>query len=126
MSVGRLPARFSWSFLSVCLLTANVADAAYSFKGIEPSVRFEIISRLVLAMAIWYWFRRYSQTHRIKWPMDLGLFLTAVPYIVIPYYALRVERRRGLLTVAVLLGLYLVTYIIGQVVHLSLGDSNGG
>lgn len=112
MESGLNSTRASWLFLGTFLLIGNVGSVLVGVNESSSSVRFELVSRLSVVMATWYWFLQYSWKHRIGWPVDMGLFLAVVPFIIIPYHVLRVERKRGLRTLAALVGVYLATYVV--------------
>ena len=103
--------RSSWIFLATVVFVVNVANLLYALNGTTPSESFYLVSQVALIMSLWYWFLQYSRKHRISWPLDMGLFFAAAGFIIIPCYVLRVERRRGLITLGALLGLYLGAYI---------------
>jgi hypothetical protein len=109
--------RASWLFLGAFLLVANVGSMLFGLNESTPSAEYEIVSRLAVVMAVWYWFLQYSWKHRIGWPLDMGLFLAIAPFIVIPYHVVRVERKRGLLTLAALVGVYLGTYLVAVLLY---------
>jgi hypothetical protein len=117
--------RASWIFLVASFLIANVGSMLFGLVESVPSARYELLSRLAMVMAIWYWFLQYSWKHRIGWPVDMGLFLTAVPFIIIPYHVLRVERKRGLLTLAALVGVYLGANLAAVLLFYALARHQG-
>lgn len=112
MESGVNSTKASWLFLGAFLFLANAGGMLFSLNESSPSAGFELVSRLAVVMALWYWFLQYSWKHRISWPLDMGLFLAVVPFIIIPYHVVRVERKRGLLTLAALVGVYLGTYLV--------------
>ena len=112
MGQGVHSTRASWWFLGAVLLVANVGGMLVGLDETPPSAQWEVLSRVTVAMAIWYWFLQYSWKNRIGWTVDMGLFLIAAPFIIIPYHVLRVERKRGLRTLAALVGVYLGTSLV--------------
>lgn len=101
--------RTAWVFLGATLLVAHVGSMLLAVSE-SSSARHELTSRFALLMAIGFWFRQYSRKYGIGWPLDMGLFLIAASFIVVPYHVLRAEGKRGLPTLAALVALYFGTY----------------
>ena len=115
-----------WIFYTASLLVYHVGAALYSVNELQPSSRFELVGRLTFIVAVWYWFLLYSRVRRIAWPLDMGLFLTAAYFIIIPYHALRAEGRRGWVTVSALVAIFVATNLVGLALYYALWSRGGG
>lgn len=60
-----------------------------------------------MVSSLYAWFWAYSQGRRIAWVMDMGWFLFAAWIILLPYYILKAEGRRGWSRI----GLFCLTYL---------------
>jgi hypothetical protein len=96
----------AWALVGAVVLTTSAGHMLYDTYEIVPSEFFEFASRLATLAAIWYWFWRYAQAHRLALPFDSGLYLSMAPFIVIPVFVFRAQRWRGLVPLACLAFLY--------------------
>jgi hypothetical protein len=89
------------------LFVPRVAEGLYAGLGRELPDAFGALATLLLfvSVAVWFWF--YCRTHHLPWIMDMGWFLMLAWPIVVPYYVISREGRRGLLRI----GLFLLTYL---------------
>ena len=78
------------------------------YAGLERPVpgAWPSLSAMLIQMSILAWFWSYSKYHRIAWVLDMALFVMAAWVIIVPYYVIRQEGRRGLAR----LGLFCLTY----------------
>jgi hypothetical protein len=87
-------------FLSHCV-NAMYAGLERPAPGVWPA-----LSSMFTQMSILAWFWSYSKYHRIAWVLDMALFVLAAWVIIVPYYVIRHEGRRGLARI----GLFCLTY----------------
>ena len=62
------------------------------------------------------WFWDYSRRHRVTWVLDMGCFLLVAWVIIVPYYLLKREGRRGLGRI----GLFCLTYVAAWATGLAI------
>ena len=110
----------SWVLLSGLLCVIGMAEGVYASQGGQPSDRFRLVATLGLMPLLWYWFVRQLDPHRPTFPMDMGVFLSALWFILIPYYFWRYERWRGVRKMIGLLGVYLLSWAVNLFVFLLL------
>jgi len=92
--------------MATALFLSPVVSGLYGGLGRGLPEAFPILSTLFLATSVCAWFWDYSHRYRIPWVMDMGWFLFAAWVLLIPYYILRAEGRRGLGRI----GLFCLTY----------------
>jgi hypothetical protein len=78
------------------------------YEGLERPVpeAWLVLSSVCLAMSVTAWFWHYSRSLRIAWVLDMGWFLLGAWVIIVPYYVLKREDKRGLSRI----GLFCLTY----------------
>lgn len=77
--------------LSAYFIVVGLAGGLYRAFGVEPTAGFQFLYRLAFLVAIATWFGEYARYHRLALPMDMGLFLYAASFILVPYFVLRTE-----------------------------------
>ena len=106
----------AWILFSGFVLIVSIAEGIYGAHETEPSQRFHLLTRMGFMALLWYWFVEEMRPHHPGLPMDFGLFLVALFFILVPYYFWRYERGRGLLKVLGFAGLYLLMWALGSLV----------
>jgi hypothetical protein len=97
--------------VSVCLVVlslflSNVVSAFYAGLGQPTPDAWPFLSMLSISMSVLAWFWSYSRYHRIAWVLDMAWFVLYAWMIIVPYYLLKREGRRGLARI----GLFCLTY----------------
>ena len=110
----------SWMLLGGFFFISAAARAVYSSRGELPSSRFEILATVGALVLLWYWFSQQLKPYRVTFPMDMGFFVGALWFVLIPYYFWRFERWRGLAKLLVLGALYVGAYIFSVAMHYGL------
>jgi hypothetical protein len=103
---GGLSGRVATALVVGSLFLSEAASAFYSGVGRPLPDAFPLLNSVCMAMSIIAWFRVYSQRRGIPWVVDMDWFLLGAWVILVPYYVLKVERRRGLGRI----GLFCLTY----------------
>jgi hypothetical protein len=96
----------STTLVVASLFQAQVIRGFYAGLGRPAPEAWPLLSTLCTAMCIIAWFRHYSRMHHIAWVVDMGWFLLGAWVIIVPYYVLKCEGRRGLGRI----GLFCLTY----------------
>lgn len=107
----------SWVFLVGFLLVVGVARGVYSSQGLSPSTRFEALSEIGSLTFLWYWVKRQCAPCRAWFPMDLGLFIALVGFLLVPYYLVRYQGRAGVWKIGLVLLALGTAHVISIVVH---------
>lgn len=81
----------------LALFTTHGATGLYSGLDHQLPAAVSALSTAAMGMSLVAWFWTYSRRHGIAWPMDMGWFLWMVWILLIPYYVVKREGRRGLL-----------------------------
>jgi hypothetical protein len=89
------------------VFVVQVVAAIYGGLDVEPPDAWRVLGPLAVGMSLLAWFSSYSSEHRIVWIVDLAWFVLAAWALVIPYYVLKHEGRRGLVRI----GLFTLTYL---------------
>ena len=79
------------------------------YDGLDRRVpeAWPLLSSVCVAMSVIVWFWNYSRQRRIAWVLDMAWFLLAGWIIIVPYYVLKREGKRGLTRI----GLFCLTYV---------------
>ncbi len=88
------------------LFLSHAVDGLYDGLDRQAPEAWAPLSSIFVSMSIVAWFWEYSRCHRIAWVLDMGWFLLAAWIIIVPYYLLKREGRRGLGRI----GLFCLTY----------------
>ena len=115
-------ARRTLSSILLCgfLFVSSLANAVYSSQGIEPSARFVLLNLAGFTVLLWYWFVQQLARYRPAFPLDMGVFVTAFWFALMPYYFWRYERWRGLLKLTGLCGVYFLAWAFSLLVYFAL------
>jgi hypothetical protein len=107
------------------LTVSGVARGLYSAQGLIPSARFELIERVGVLTFLWYWLIAQCRPYRVTFPLDMGIFISALGFLILPHYLWRHERWRGLLKCVVIAVGYLFAYLLSVAVHTGLALTDG-
>ncbi|HKC12940.1 MAG TPA: hypothetical protein VKI41_12980 [Vicinamibacteria bacterium] len=120
-SAEAAPRLLSWILLSGFFLIADLAQVVYASHGVEPSARFHLVTLIGTWLLLWYWFAQQLAPYDPKWPMDMGAFIIALWFVLMPYYFWRYERWRGLLKLIALGLIYVLAWVFSGVMYVALG-----
>jgi hypothetical protein len=88
------------------LFLAQAVDGAYGGLGRPLPPAFAPLTSACVGMSVVAWFHGFSRRQRIPWVVDMGWFLLVAWIIIVPYYLLRAEGKRGVGRI----GLFCLTY----------------
>ena len=102
----------------------QVANAFYLSRGVEPSLAFEYINNYGLLWLMVWWLKEDSKRYRIGWlpQLDLGLFLSMVWMLILPYYLFKTRGIKALITILSFVAIFVGTYLIAFVLFLLLAS----
>jgi hypothetical protein len=72
-----------------------------------------LLGTLFLTVSLYAWFWWYSRDARISWPMDMGWLLILAWPVLLPYYIVRAEGRRGWGRIALFCATYIAAALTG-------------
>jgi hypothetical protein len=91
----------------VSLFAGSMAGGLYAGLHRAPPALLGPLGSLCTIASLWCWFWSYGRQHRLAVPLDMGWFLVIAWPILLPYYILKSEGRRGLWRI----GLFCVAWI---------------
>jgi hypothetical protein len=100
------------------LFVSQVANGIYTGLDREPPSQVEGLLTAAFFLSLMAWFWSYCADHRLEWLLDMGWFLMVAWPIVVPYYLIKHERRRGLARVGLFLLTYFAAWAVGWAVSL--------
>ena len=103
----------AWVLLGGFFFIVSVAQGIYGAHETEPSARFELLVRAGFMALLWFWFVEELRRHRPALPMDIGVFVCALWFVLVPYYFWRYEGGRGLLKAIGLFGVCGLLWALG-------------
>lgn len=109
----RLSVRALTALVLASLFVTNGATGVYDAIGRQAPSSVSALGTLMVSLSVIAWFRGYSRQHGIPWVFDMGAFLLALWYLIVPYYLLREEGWRGLRRIATFLLTYAVAAVAG-------------
>jgi hypothetical protein len=89
------------------LFLTQMAGGVYAGLEREPPTMFSVLTPMLFGFSLIAWFSSYCRAHRVALVMDMALFVLMAWFVVVPYYVVRREGRRGLHRI----GLFLLTYL---------------
>lgn len=109
-------------YLCVFLLLTQVARAFYLSRGVEPSLAFEYINNYGLLWLMVWWLKEDNKRYRIGWlpQLDLGLFLSMIWMLFLPYYLFKTRGGKALITILLFAAILVGTYLIALILFLLL------
>ena len=105
---------WSWITLAVFFLGVNITEALLWRSGGEMPTGAVYLLRFVSLFLFWQWLELECRPYRQRYPLDMGMFLYAAAFVVIPYYLWRNQRWRGLGKVLGMAALWGVTYLVAE------------
>ncbi len=108
------------------LLIWNVVGGLYAGLGRDVPDAVVTLATLCVSMSVIVWFWTYSRQHQIGWVLDMGWFLLVAWPVVVPYYLLRYEGKRGLRRIGLFCLAYFVTFVLGVILAFALRAITNG
>jgi hypothetical protein len=101
----------AWLLLSFFFLASNGVSAAYWAAEVPASVGTTLLFKALAIPVLWKLVEAECRPYRMTYPLDMGLFLYAASYLVVPYCFWHTQRWRGLGKFGLVAGLWIVTYV---------------
>jgi len=95
------------------LLVAQIIAGIYRGLDRTPPDLLSVLGTFLLALAIVAWFQSYCRAFRISQPIDMGWFLMVAWPVVVPYYLISREGRRGLRRIGTFVLAWLASAFVG-------------
>ncbi len=95
------------------LIILNTVGGAYAALERDLPESFFLLGSFCVSMSVVVWFWNYSRRHDIAWVHDMGWFLLISWIVVVPYYLLKHEGKRGLRQIGLFCLAYLAAWLLG-------------
>jgi hypothetical protein len=95
------------------LITLNAVGGVYAGMGRDLPESFFFLGSFCVSMSVVVWFWSYSRLHHIAWVLDMGWFLLIAWIVVVPYYLLKYEGKRGLRRIGLFGLVYVFAWLLG-------------
>jgi hypothetical protein len=100
-SIGLFVYTFAVQFIDLIYVTYEMA---------LPPV-FEFLSPFAFLGFICWWFKADSERHRIRWPMDMGMFLHSAWFLLVPYHLFRTRGLRAFISISSFVGVMAAAWL---------------
>lgn len=111
--------------VAVALLVPQVIAGIYRGLGAEYPAGLALLGTALLVLGVVAWFRSYCRAFRISQPMDMGWFLLIAWPVVVPYFILSHEGRRGFRRIGYFILGWLAAALVGVLVGLTVASISG-
>jgi hypothetical protein len=105
--------RVATALVVTSLFLDRIVDGLYQGLGRELPPALPLLGVVCMLSSLYAWFWFYSQSQRVPWPMDMGWLIFAAWMVVIPYYILKTEGRRGWGRIALFCFVYFAAFMAG-------------
>jgi hypothetical protein len=102
------------------LFLAQAVDGFYGGIGRPLPPAFPTLTSACVAMSVVVWFDKFSQRQGIPWVLDMGCFLLVAWIIIVPYYLLKSEGKRGVGRIALFCLTYFAAWATGTAIRIWL------
>jgi hypothetical protein len=101
---------------------SGAARGVYAAHHTEPSARFELLFSGGLILLLWYWFAQQVGPYRPKFPVDMGVFVAVLWFVLVPYYLWKYEHWGGLAKVVGLGAVYVLSLMFAGLIAFLLAE----
>ena len=108
----------STALIVTALFVESILNGFYKGAGLVVPLPIAILGAAFLVASLYAWFWSYSRERRIAWPMDMGWLLLFAWWLVLPYYIVKAEGRRGWGRIALFSFTWLASVMTGWAVAL--------
>ena len=115
----RVSSRHFAGLLAVFLLL-NLANALYSAADLPVPGGVNLVCYFLVATIVYFWFKRFAEAHSLSLPFDMGWFLYVAWWAIVPFYLIKVQGRKAVRTILVVVAAYLVTYGVSLLVFFAI------
>ncbi|HET8671935.1 MAG TPA: hypothetical protein VFM05_15350, partial [Candidatus Saccharimonadales bacterium] len=88
--------------------------------GVEPSARVEFIYHVGFLSGVIWWLQADAGRSEVKRVYCPGVLVSSGWLIIIPYHLLKTRGAKGLIPLLILIGSYVIAYILTMLLYLSL------
>ena len=75
----------------------------------------ELLSPLAFAWLCWWWLKEDSRERGISWPLDLGMFVYAGWFVLLPYHLIKTRGVKGLIGIVAFLAVAFAAWIAASI-----------
>ena len=86
----------AWLFVVVFFCVVSGIDFLYWVAEVEASAGHRLLLQGLAMIVFWKLLQVECRPYRVSYPLDMGFFLCATSFLVLPYYLWCTQRWRGL------------------------------
>jgi hypothetical protein len=102
----------AWVALGLFFVAVDVIEAIYWLAGANLAPGALLLLRGASLTLTWNWLEQECAPYGQTYPLDMGLFLYTIGFLLIPYYMWRNQRWVGVVKTAALIGMWLAAYAL--------------
>ena len=102
---------FTTVVLVIYIVLLQGIEVLYSINGIIQPAAFEFLQPYGFIGLICWWLQRDSSRTGVSWPLDLGMFLYAAWFLILPYHIIRTRGVRGVLDICIFVGVVIAIWV---------------
>ena len=99
----------------VYLLVVQTANIIVSVTGADTSSGSPWFSIAMIYVSLW-WFHSDRCFRGIQLPLDTGCLMAILLPIALPYYVIKTQGIKGVRTILLIIGMYLISSLLAQVI----------
>jgi hypothetical protein len=111
----------AWVLVGVFMLLLNGVGVLYWAADLELSAGLQLLIRVLAIVVSWRLLEAECRPYRVTFPLDIGYFLYATNFVVLPYYFWRTQRWRGVSKLLFVVGLWAGSYAFWEGIVWLLG-----
>jgi hypothetical protein len=104
----------AWVLVVAFLFTLNGVGLASWNPDLEVSAGLQLILRALAIVVFWRFLEAECAPYRVSFPLDMGYFLYATSFLLLPYYFWRTQRWRGMAKLLAVAGIWAGSYAFWQ------------
>jgi hypothetical protein len=94
--------------------TLNGMGVLYWIADLEISAGLRLLVRVLAMVVFWRLLEAECAPYPITFPLDMGYFLHATSFALLPYYFWRTQRWRGMAKLLAVVGIWAGTYALWE------------
>lgn len=100
--------------LAVYVLLVHLISLTYEINEFAPPPAFEFLNSFAFLGLICWWLWKDSLRTGTAWPLDVGMFLYAAWFVILPYHLIKTRGLGGLLDICLFAGVVILVSILAS------------